>query len=195
VLPVERGEDVLPIAETIAELGAGPSRSSRPRWTCSAPSGRPGRGWAGVCMWAWGASSAAMPPGRSSGRAQPLSPRPISTPRSSASAARKAFPPCRAPSHHRDGARPGPRRRTGELFPGGAVGAAYVRWTLHALAHLRRRRGRRGAGGRGRRVRPGGRGGIGVEIDTADGTGWQALREIGQRVRAYVDAVERAAGR
>lgn len=81
-----------------------------------------------------------------------------------------------------------------KLFPAGAVGADYVRWTLRALAHLRVVvAGGVPVEGAGDFVLAGAAA-IGVEIETADGTGRQALREIGRRVRAYTDAVERARG-
>jgi 2-dehydro-3-deoxyphosphogluconate aldolase/(4S)-4-hydroxy-2-oxoglutarate aldolase len=81
-----------------------------------------------------------------------------------------------------------------KLYPAGAVGPEYVRWTLHAVPHL----GVVAAGGVplervGEFVRAGATA-VGVEIKIADDTGRQALREIGQRVRAYADAVERARG-
>jgi 2-dehydro-3-deoxyphosphogluconate aldolase/(4S)-4-hydroxy-2-oxoglutarate aldolase len=79
-----------------------------------------------------------------------------------------------------------------KLFPAGALGAEYVRWTLRTLAHLRIAV----AGGvpldrAGDFIRAGAAA-VGVEVETADGTGRQALQEIGRRVRAYVDAVGRA---
>jgi 2-dehydro-3-deoxyphosphogluconate aldolase / (4S)-4-hydroxy-2-oxoglutarate aldolase len=81
-----------------------------------------------------------------------------------------------------------------KLFPAGAVGAEFVRWTLHALAHLRVvAAGGVPVEGVGEFVRAGATA-IGVEIETGDGAGQQALREIGRRVRAYADAVERARG-
>jgi 2-dehydro-3-deoxyphosphogluconate aldolase/(4S)-4-hydroxy-2-oxoglutarate aldolase len=81
-----------------------------------------------------------------------------------------------------------------KLFPAGAVGPEYVRWTLHALAHVRVvAAGGVAVEGVGAFIRAGATA-IGVEIGTEDGTGRRALREIGQRVRAYADAVEQARG-
>ncbi len=81
-----------------------------------------------------------------------------------------------------------------KLFPAGAMGAEYVRWTLHALAHLRVvAAGGVPVEGVGEFVRAGATA-IGVEITTGDGAGRQAPHEIGRRVRAYADAVERARG-
>jgi 2-dehydro-3-deoxyphosphogluconate aldolase/(4S)-4-hydroxy-2-oxoglutarate aldolase len=195
VLPVERGEDVLPIAETIAEAGGGAVEVVPASLDLLGAIGqartRLGRslhvGVGGVIGGdaAWeviraGAAFVASPY---------LDPEVLRFCREEGV---PALPSALTPTemaHARDlGA------GLVKLFPAGAVGAAYVRWTLHALAHLRVVV----AGGvpaeeAGEFVLAGAAA-IGVEIDTADGTGWQALREIGQRVRAYVDAVERARG-
>jgi 2-dehydro-3-deoxyphosphogluconate aldolase/(4S)-4-hydroxy-2-oxoglutarate aldolase len=81
-----------------------------------------------------------------------------------------------------------------KLFPAGVVGAEYVRWTLRVLAHPRVVV----AGGvpaeRAGEFIQAGAAAVGVEIETADGPGRQALQDIGRRVRVYADAVERARG-
>jgi 2-dehydro-3-deoxyphosphogluconate aldolase/(4S)-4-hydroxy-2-oxoglutarate aldolase len=79
-----------------------------------------------------------------------------------------------------------------KLFPAGVLGPEYVRWTLRSLPHLCIVV----AGGvpverAGEFIRAGAMA-VGVEIEAAGGTGRQALQEIEQRVRAYADAVERA---
>jgi len=196
ILPVARGEDVLPLAETVAEAGGGAVEfvpaslellaaigQARARLARSLHVGVGGV-VGGDAAWEViraGAAFVASPY---------LDPEVLRFCREeSVPALPSALTPTEM-AHARDlGA------GLVKLFPAGAMGAAYVRLTLQALASLRAVvAGGVPAEGAGEFILAGAAA-VGIEIATADGAGRQALREIGGRVRAYVDAVERARGR
>jgi len=193
ILPLERGEDVLPIAETIAEAG-GNAVEVVPASLHLLPAigqarARVGRG---VLLGVGGvvggdAAWEAIRAGAAFVASPHLDPEVLRFCREEGvPALPSAFTPTEMAHAWALGA------GLVKLFPAGALGAEYVQWTLRTLAQLRIVV----AGGvsldrAGDFIRAGAAA-VGVEVETADGTGRQALQEIGRCVRAYTDAVERA---
>jgi 2-dehydro-3-deoxyphosphogluconate aldolase/(4S)-4-hydroxy-2-oxoglutarate aldolase len=79
-----------------------------------------------------------------------------------------------------------------KIYPAGALGPEYVRLALHGLPPLRAV----AAGGvsveRVGDFLRAGAAAVGVEVGPVPGTAGDAFRELGRRVRAYVEAAQRA---